>query len=103
MANMEVVLEFFLTLWVVFKEICLSVVFTFVSPAKKSVKGDIVLITGTGSGLGRLMALQFTKLGAVVVGWDVNNKGNEETAEAVREQGGTIFTYSVDVRWAWPN
>ena len=46
---------------------------------KKSIEGDIVLITGGGSGIGRLMALKMAKLGAVIVTWDVNAKGNEET------------------------
>ena len=45
----------------------------------KSVKGDIVLITGGGSGIGRLMSLKLADLGAIIVTWDVNTKGNEET------------------------
>ena len=48
---------------------------------EKSIAGEIVLITGGGSGIGRLMALKMAKLGAVVVTWDVNTKGNEETAK----------------------
>ena len=55
--------------------------FRWVYPAgfTKSVEGEIVLITGGGSGIGRLMALKLAKLGAVIVTWDVNTKGNEET------------------------
>ena len=45
----------------------------------KSIKGDIVLITGGGSGIGRLMSLKLADLGAIIVTWDVNAKGNEET------------------------
>ena len=37
-----------------------------------SVAQDIVLITGSGSGLGRLMALEFAKLGSTLVLWDVD-------------------------------
>ena len=48
---------------------------------EKSIAGEIVLITGGGSGIGRLMALKMAKLGAVVVTWDVNTKGNEEAAK----------------------
>ncbi|RCN34125.1 hypothetical protein ANCCAN_20040 [Ancylostoma caninum] len=44
---------------------------------RKSVKGEAVLITGSGSGLGRGMA--FAKLGSKVVLWDINEKGNMET------------------------
>lgn len=58
-----------------------SILFRWVYPAgfQKSIEGDIVLITGGGSGIGRLMALKLAKLGAVIVTWDVNTKGNQET------------------------
>ena len=55
--------------------------FRWVYPAgyTKSIKGNIVLITGGGSGIGRLMSLKLADLGAIIVTWDVNAKGNEET------------------------
>ncbi|EYC11713.1 hypothetical protein Y032_0050g2060 [Ancylostoma ceylanicum] len=46
---------------------------------RKSVKGETVLITGSGSGLGRGMAIEFAKLGSKIVLWDINEKGNMET------------------------
>jgi all-trans-retinol dehydrogenase (NAD+) len=36
-------------------------------------------ITGGGSGIGRLMALRLAELGATVVSWDINERGNKET------------------------
>lgn len=45
---------------------------TFIPKAKKSVAGEIVLITGAGKGLGRELSLRFAKLGATVVIWDIN-------------------------------
>lgn len=45
----------------------------------KSVKGEIVLITGGGSGIGRIVANKFANLGATIVTLDVNEKGNQET------------------------
>jgi NADPH:quinone reductase-like Zn-dependent oxidoreductase len=46
---------------------------------EKSVAGEVVLITGGGSGIGRLMALGFAKLHARVIIWDVNAAGVNTT------------------------
>ena len=42
---------------------------------RHSVEGQIVLITGGGSGLGRLAAIKLAKKGAKIVIWDVNPAG----------------------------
>lgn len=42
---------------------------------RKDITGEIVLITGAGSGMGRLMAVEFAKRNAVVVLWDINEPG----------------------------
>ncbi|KYO26071.1 epidermal retinol dehydrogenase 2 [Alligator mississippiensis] len=64
---------------------------------KKNVTGEIVLITGAGSGIGRLMALKFAHLGAVLVLWDVNREGNKETGRLAKEVGAvSIHTYTCD-------
>ncbi|CAI2353806.1 unnamed protein product [Caenorhabditis sp. 36 PRJEB53466] len=55
---------------------------------RKSVQGKKVLITGSGSGIGRLMAVEFAKLGAEIVIWDVNTDGAEETRRQVEALGG---------------
>lgn len=41
-------------------------------PKKKDVRNEIVLITGAGHGIGREIALEFGRLGARVVIWDIN-------------------------------
>lgn len=64
---------------------------------RKSVEGKKVLITGSGSGIGRLMALEFAKLGAEVVIWDVNKDGAEETKNQVVKAGGKASTFVVDL------
>ncbi|XP_055077979.1 retinol dehydrogenase 10-A [Periophthalmus magnuspinnatus] len=66
-------------------------------PRTKPIDGELVLITGAGGGLGRLFAQEFSKHGAEVVLWDINSSANEQTAKLVREQGGKVHTYTVDV------
>ncbi|WP_329528678.1 SDR family NAD(P)-dependent oxidoreductase [Streptomyces sp. NBC_01462] len=50
----------------------------------------VVLITGTGGGMGRVAALIFAREGARIVGVDIQAGGNAETAELVRRAGGEI-------------
>jgi len=52
----------------------------------------VALITGTGGGQGRAAALRFAAAGSHVVGCDVKVEGNLETAQMVREAGGSIVT-----------
>jgi all-trans-retinol dehydrogenase (NAD+) len=41
----------------------------------KSVVGEVVLVTGAGGGIGRLIAQKFAKLGATTVVWDIKKEG----------------------------
>ncbi|XP_023684408.1 short chain dehydrogenase/reductase family 16C, member 5a isoform X2 [Paramormyrops kingsleyae] len=69
----------------------------FIPARKKSVSGEVVLITGAGSGIGRLMALEFASLGASLVLWDIGVEGNAETARLATEKGATtVHTYLCD-------
>lgn len=63
----------------------------------KSVKGETVLVTGAGSGIGRLMSKKLAKLGAKLVLVDVNTKGNEETAKEIEAEGGTAYAFTCDL------
>ena len=47
-----------------------------------------VLITGAGSGIGRVTALLFAERGASVIVSDVNVEGGEETVRQIKEGGG---------------
>ncbi|XP_004680093.1 PREDICTED: epidermal retinol dehydrogenase 2 [Condylura cristata] len=74
-----------------------SIIFALIPKPHKNVAGEIVLITGSGSGLGRLLALKFASLGSVVVLWDINKEGNEETCKMVQEAGATrVYAYTCD-------
>lgn len=90
-----------ISLWFILK----AIVLFFVPKCLrfKDVSNDIVLITGGASGLGRLMAIRFAKLGAKVIIWDLNLAGLEETAKMVeelrskRENVGKCHYYQVDI------
>ncbi|XP_039558870.1 epidermal retinol dehydrogenase 2-like [Passer montanus] len=74
-----------------------SLVFLVVPGRKKNVSGEIVLITGAGSGIGRLLALKFASLGATVVLWDINQEGLNCTVRLAREKGaGRVHSYVCD-------
>ncbi|NWI63676.1 RDHE2 dehydrogenase, partial [Todus mexicanus] len=64
-----------------------ALVFLVVPRRKKNVSGEIVLVTGAGSGIGRLLSLKFAGLGATVVLWDINEEGLKETSRLARENG----------------
>ncbi|NWR41596.1 RDHE2 dehydrogenase, partial [Regulus satrapa] len=74
-----------------------SLVFLVVPGRKKNVSGEIVLITGAGSGIGRLLAIKFASLGATVVLWDINQEGLNCAVRMVREKGGgRVHSYVCD-------
>jgi len=63
----------------------------------KDVCGKTVVITGGGSGLGRLMAIEFARKSARVVLWDINESGLEDTAKILKKDGFKCWTFVCDV------
>lgn len=74
-----------------------SLVFMVVPRRRKNISGQVVLITGAGSGIGRLMAQEFAALDTVVVLWDINQEGMKETARLAGQCGARrVFHYLCD-------
>ncbi|XP_017763388.1 PREDICTED: short-chain dehydrogenase/reductase family 16C member 6 isoform X1 [Eufriesea mexicana] len=70
----------------------------FVPVEEKSVADEIVLITGAGRGIGKELALKYASLGAIVVCWDLNQEGNDETVNEInRISASKAYGYVCDV------
>lgn len=60
--------------------------------------GQVCLISGAGSGIGREGALELARLGAVVVGCGRRKEPVDETVELIEAAGGTASGLSCDIR-----
>lgn len=56
-----------------------------------------MLITGGGSGIGRLMAYAFAKEGCSIVLWDISKEGLDITSKGITSKNGIAYTFVVDV------
>ena len=61
-------------------------------------QGKVVVITGTGGGMGRAAAIRFAQEGAIIAGCDLNPESNNETRRRVEAAGGQMHaTASVNL------
>ena len=73
-----VVLEvIFGLIYAIFYSVYYAIRSRFPDRFSKSIEGETVLITGGGSGIGRLISRKLAGLGATIVTLDVNEKGND--------------------------
>jgi gluconate 5-dehydrogenase/2-deoxy-D-gluconate 3-dehydrogenase len=59
--------------------------------------GDVAVVTGAGSGLGRAFALSFARVGAKVMVLDSNAASAEQAAAEITEAGDNAEWFAVDV------
>lgn len=59
--------------------------------------GEVAVVTGGGSGIGRATALTAAKSALAVAVWDMDAKGASETVRAIEASGGTALAVTVNV------
>lgn len=84
----------FIKFWLTIVE---EIIKLFSTRPETSVSGKFVLITGAGHGMGKEMALQYARLGAKVICWDVNEQTNTQTVKEIKQAGGNAFGYVCNV------
>ena len=62
-----------------------------------SLQGQTVLVTGSGSGIGRLLAIGAADRGARVVLWDLSGHSADTVQAEIAIRGGHAEAYAVDV------
>lgn len=65
--------------------------------ARVKLQDAVVIVTGAGSGIGRLLCLAAAAKGARVALWDLNLEAAERVAHSIRRIGGSALALQVDV------
>ncbi|KAH8263293.1 hypothetical protein KR044_006910, partial [Drosophila immigrans] len=79
-------------------ELLILLVQMFFPKKLKDISSEVVLITGTGHGIGRELALHYASLGCTVVCVDINEQNNQETVQQLKDLNrGAVHSFSCDV------
>ena len=60
-------------------------------------KGRVAIVTGSGSGIGRAIALAMAREGARIAVVDLNEAGAQKTVKEIQKEGGQAHPYKADV------
>uniref|UniRef100_A0A0A9ZGQ3 Short-chain dehydrogenase/reductase 3 n=1 Tax=Lygus hesperus TaxID=30085 RepID=A0A0A9ZGQ3_LYGHE len=61
-------------------------IITFILPNReKDISSDIILVTGSGHGIGRELTIKLAAEGSTVIGWDLSEEGNAETYKILKD------------------
>lgn len=93
---MNIVLDLLWLLITIIYSYLESLVKVFIPRTRKSVAGEIVLITGAGHGIGRLTAYEFAKRKSRLVLWDIN-KVRDSFAHLSKSQVRHMFKKLLDL------
>lgn len=63
----------------------------------KGLAGKVALVTGSGSGIGRGIAVRLAQEGAIVGVFDINAAGATETASMISSRGGKAVVETIDI------
>jgi len=60
-------------------------------------RGDVVIVTGAASGIGKSTAISAASVGLRVAAFDLDHDGAEATASTIRDAGGACLALRADV------
>jgi all-trans-retinol dehydrogenase (NAD+) len=63
----------------------------------KNIEGELALVTGSGSGIGKLIAIKLARSGAKLVLVDIDKESNEKTANEILANGGYAKSFICDL------